>query len=476
MADNDTSFEADSNERFSPESKVGLFVLAGMAVLMISILMLGDIHFRPQNSFRVNFNNVEGITDKSPVKIFGVEVGSVKKVELDGGSEGNAVITLAVSRDIVLYPSAKVRIRSTGIIGSKFIAIDPGHPDPNVPADQQKLRSGSTLNGVDSMSLDELMERVAGSLDSFTGGGKLGDNLNATMANLKNITESLNAAVGQQRQALVNIVQNVEGFSSYAKSVAKHLDEVLASSKEEIKVAVHNLKETLEKSNSVLGQIQRGEGAVGKLLYDKQTGENVEQTVSNLKQASESAKDVMARFTKVRAFWIIQVRRDFKGTVYHGDVGMRFEPRPNKFYEIVGNNLGDEDSSRNDPKDYERKNTITGLIGRHWGPFTGAVGAIRSRAGVEGRYRPFQDTDIPVANRLELMAQGFDFGRDVIIKGRKFDSANYIAGARVKVNKFVTAGVQAEDIAETTNVNGVVNVTFEDRDIAYLLGFVSFAQ
>ena len=53
---------------------------------------------------------------------------------------------------------------------------------------------------------------------------------------------------------------------------------------------------------------------------------------------------------------------------------------------------------------------------------------------------------------------------------------NYTAGARFKVNQWVTAGLQAEDIAETTNLNGVVNVSFEDKDIAYLLGFVSFAR
>jgi len=36
--------------------------------------------------------------------------------------------------------------------------------------------------------------------------------------------------------------------------------------------------------------------------------------------------------------------------------------------------------------------------------------------------------------------------------------------------------MQAEDIAETTNWNGVLSVSFEDKDIAYLLGFVSFAR
>src|SRR5580692_1225180 len=90
-------------EGLSAESKVGLFVLAGLAISMISILMLGDIHFRPQNEFHATFNNIEGITDKSPVKIFGVEVGSVKSVELE---DGRARLTMAIRKGIPVYKNA----------------------------------------------------------------------------------------------------------------------------------------------------------------------------------------------------------------------------------------------------------------------------------------------------------------------------------------------------------------------------------
>jgi hypothetical protein len=296
------------------------------------------------------------------------------------------------------------------------------------------------------------------------------------MENLRHITDSLNAALGQQQQSLVNIVKNVEDFSAHAKSVANHLDDILSSSKEEIKTAIHNLKETMDKSNSILGGLQRGEGTLGVLLSDKKAGEEIKETVTNIKQTSESAKEVLARFTKVRAFWIVQARRDVKAGDTKGDVGLRLEPRPNKFYEIMGQNLSSSGSTRVSAKDYERTNTITALMGRHWGTFTGAVGVIESRAGVEARYRPFQDTELPILNRLELLGQGFDFGRDAFIKDRHFTTPNYTAGARLKVNEWVTAGVQAEDIAETTNINGLVNVSFEDKDIAYLLGFVSFAR
>ncbi len=464
--------DAPIQEGLSPESKVGLFVLAGMAILMISILMLGDIHFRPQNTFYATFNSVEGITDKSPVKIFGVEVGTVKSVDLE---DGRARIKMALQKDIHVFKNAKVQIRSTGIIGTKFIALNPGKPDP-AGEGPQELHSGDTIRGQDSLSLDELMERVAKSLDDVTGGGKLGSNLNATMENLRHITDSLNAALGQQRQSLVNIVKNVEGFSEHAKSVAEHLDDVMKSSKEEIKSAIHNLKETLDKSNNLLGNVQKGEGVLGTLLVDKKASEEIKETVTNLKQTSESAKEVLGRFTKVRAFWEIQARRDFKVGVYRGDVGLRLEPRPNHYYEILGQNLSTTGSSESSSADFERTNTIYAVMGHHWGPVTGAVGVIESRAGLELRYRPFQDTEVPVLNRLELLGQGFDFGRDAIIKGRHFENPNYTAGARFKVSRNVTIGAQAEDIAETTDLHGLVNVTFEDKDIAYLLGFVSFAR
>ncbi len=474
MADDQrASMEPEPDDRLSPESKVGLFVLAGLAILMVSILMLGDIHFRPQNHIFVIFRSVEGITDKSPVKISGVEVGSVRSVSL---IDDQAKLTLALRKDVRLYKNAKVRIRSTGIIGTKFIAIEPGKPMPGTPEEAQILADQETLIGEESLSMDELMERVAKSLDDITGGGKLGDNLNVTMANLRSITHALNEALGKQQQSLVHIVRNVEDFTVHAKSLAAHLDDVMTSSKEEIKQAIHHLKETLDKSNSILGGVQRGEGTIGALFSDKKTGEEVKETVSNLKQASDSAKEVLARFTKVRAFWIIQTRRDFEASAYRGDVGLRLEPRPGKFYEVLGQNLKPKLGVEKEDRDYERENTITALIGRDWGPLTGAVGFIQSRGGAEARLRPFESTEIPVVKSVEIIAQATDFGRDDVIKGRRFDQPIYNAGGNVKVNKWVTAGLRVEDIAETSHLSGLLRVAFEDKDIAYLLGFAGVAR
>ncbi len=473
MSEATESFSEERRRGLSAESKVGLFVLAGLSVLVISILMLGDVHFKPIREYRLIFKNVEGISDKSPVKISGVDVGNVRSIKL---LDHHAELIIAIAKEIKVYKNASARLRSTGIIGTKFIALNAGSPAAGQPEEGQLLKNGDTIMGEDVLGFDELLERVAKSMDEITGGGKLGMNLNATMENLHSITDSLNAAVGKQRVSMVNIVKNIEDFSAHAKSVGAHLDDILENSKQDMKSAIHQLKETLEKMNDILGKVQRGEGAIGALVNDKQTGDDLKQTVSNLKSTSEAAKEVLSRFTKVRVYWELGARQDFKASVTRADVGVRLEPRPNKFYSVVGQNLINAKTSHNSAVDYERQNTVTALMGRHWGPFTGAIGFVKSRGGLELRYRPFQDTEMPVLNRVEFMAQGSDFGREDTIKGRAFSKPIYTAGARYKLNSYLSAGIQAEDIAEVSDLTGTFNVAFEDRDVAYLLGFASFAK
>jgi len=234
------------------------------------------------------------------------------------------------------------------------------------------------------------------------------------------------------------------------------------------------LKETLEKSNQILGKVQQGEGTLGALLNDPKTSQDVKDTVSNLKQTSESAKEVLARFTKVRAFWTIQAGRISRWSV-QGDVGLRIETRPNKFMRswasicLLMAARVRTTRIRADQYDY-------GLDRPSLGKLHGSGGDDQIPGGIEGRYRPFQNTEVPVLNRFELLAQGSDFGRDAIIKGRHFTHPNYSAGARVKINQWITAGVTSDDIAETANIHGALNVAFEDKDVAYLLGFTTFAR
>src|SRR5438045_3673831 len=101
------------------ETKVGLFLIATLAAIHTSILFLGKVHlFRRTHNYLVDFANVEALPPKAAVKVAGVEIGKVDKVEL---VNGRARVTIDINHGVIVHADAKARIGSTGIIGTRFV-------------------------------------------------------------------------------------------------------------------------------------------------------------------------------------------------------------------------------------------------------------------------------------------------------------------------------------------------------------------
>ena len=106
------------------------------------------------------------------------------------------------------------------------------------------------------------------------------------------------------------------------------------------------------------------------------------------------------------------------------------------------------------------------------GPFDLGVGVIRSGGGARLTVTPFYQD--PIGQRFSVMAQGYDFGRDRTVNGFHFTHPEYDFGILARINKFFGIGARVEDVQETKRYQTWANLTFEDKDIAYLFGMVSF--
>ena len=68
------------------ETKVGLFLLGALGVILGSVVFLGDVHlFKRSQEYFIDFSDVEALPPKAAVKVAGVEIGKVKDVELVNG-------------------------------------------------------------------------------------------------------------------------------------------------------------------------------------------------------------------------------------------------------------------------------------------------------------------------------------------------------------------------------------------------------
>ena len=110
------------------EMVVGLFMLAGILCLGYISIKLGKMEIIGGNYYEVSagFNSVSGLKPGARVELAGVEIGKVDKITLDPENNDRALALMRINRDVKLSDDVIASIRTSGIIGDKFIKLKPG--------------------------------------------------------------------------------------------------------------------------------------------------------------------------------------------------------------------------------------------------------------------------------------------------------------------------------------------------------------
>lgn len=143
-------------KKYSMETIVGIFVAAGLLCVGYMAVKLGNFSFFGED-LRVlyaRFSSVSGLKVGSPVEIFGIQVGSVQKIEMDPEKE-MALVQIGIKKGIKVYEDASASIRTAGLIGDTFIKVDPG-------GSGELLKSGGVITETfPAVDLGDLIGRYA---------------------------------------------------------------------------------------------------------------------------------------------------------------------------------------------------------------------------------------------------------------------------------------------------------------------------
>lgn len=131
-------------KKISQESIAGTFVLIGICLLAYMTISLGDVRLFGSDSYTVitRFSSVSGLREGNPVEMQGIEVGEVKRLELDQERQLSVAI-LSINNDIILYDDAIASIKTAGLIGDKFVSLNPG-------GSGEKLSEGGVILNTES--------------------------------------------------------------------------------------------------------------------------------------------------------------------------------------------------------------------------------------------------------------------------------------------------------------------------------------
>ena len=133
---------------------VGVFLLAGFASFAYLSIKMGDLDPFKKESYNVSasFTSISGLKEGATLELAGVPVGKVTKIELNE-EEYEATVYMAIEKSVQLSDDSIASIRTSGIIGDKFIKLTPGGSDIY-------LESGDMIEETEaSISIEELVSK-----------------------------------------------------------------------------------------------------------------------------------------------------------------------------------------------------------------------------------------------------------------------------------------------------------------------------
>lgn len=117
-------------EKYKIETMVGVFVLVGLLCVAYLTIKLGKLDVIGGDAYKVTakFNDVTGLKTGAYVELAGVRIGKVDAIVLDPKTNA-AMVTLSIQNGITLTDDAIASVKTSGLIGDKFIKISPGGSD-----------------------------------------------------------------------------------------------------------------------------------------------------------------------------------------------------------------------------------------------------------------------------------------------------------------------------------------------------------
>lgn len=131
---------------------VGLFLIAGFLAFVYMSLQLGEFSifaFGHQYQLTAKFNDVSGLKDGATIEMAGVPIGRVQTITL--AKDDQAKVTMEIQGKVKITEDAIAAIRTTGIIGDKYVRIIQG-------GSEKYLKNGQEITETESaIDLEELI-------------------------------------------------------------------------------------------------------------------------------------------------------------------------------------------------------------------------------------------------------------------------------------------------------------------------------
>ena len=246
------------------ELKVGLITLFALVMTALTIFLLSGQGGFPwqQYSLKTVFNNIAGLKEGAPVRVAGLEVGSVEGLQFDGD---RVEVTMSVRRDMQerVTSASVAALGSVSLLGEAAVDITASSGGTPIP------EWGYVPSGPSAGSLTDVATRASSGIEELTA-----------------LLQDVRAGRGTIGQMFTNdsVYRELESLVSGFEEVAQNINRGrgtlgrLATDP----AAARSLEASMENLSAITARIRAGEGSLGRLLADDALAQSLTSTTANL--------------------------------------------------------------------------------------------------------------------------------------------------------------------------------------------------
>lgn len=238
--------------------RLGIFVVVATLFLIAALYLVGDKQNLFGNTFTVSaeFYDVNGLMPGHNVRLSGIDVGTVKEVEII--SDSSVRVTMIIEERVRQYirKNAVVSIGTDGLMGNKLVNINAG------VGFAAEIEEGDVLQARAPVDTDQMIRTL----------NETNDNMQVITANLRDITERFNNE---------NTLWSFLTDTAMAENVKASLVNIRVASGQSA-IITGNLA-------AISSDVRNGKGTLGALITDTTLGGEIKQVIVKINSISDTA-------------------------------------------------------------------------------------------------------------------------------------------------------------------------------------------
>lgn len=290
---------------------LGLFIFITTIIFVIALYLIGNKQNLFGNTFRIStiFNNVNGLMLGNNVRYSGINIGTVKNIEMINDS--TICVDMIIEDKMLKHmkKNAVAAVGSDGLVGSMVINIVPGKDF------SEALKPGDTIKSYNKTSTTDMLETLNTTNDNAA---KLTSDLLKITAAIKQGKGTIGMLIEDAEMAsdVKQIVINLKNASASASVTVSELNKIIKAidynesmaavllsdtvSANKMKSIISNFEQSslgidsvINNLNSVVLDFKYGKGTVNYMVNDTILVNNIDETMENIKEGSARLNENM---------------------------------------------------------------------------------------------------------------------------------------------------------------------------------------